>query len=36
MKPKTAMYATLGWLTYRVGKLYAKRRGQQLLRPKAR
>jgi hypothetical protein len=35
MKTKRAMYAALGWLTYKAGKLWAKRRGRQFLKPKA-
>jgi hypothetical protein len=32
MKPKTAMYAALGFATYRFGKLYAKRKGKRTLK----
>ena len=31
MKLKTAMYAALGFVTYKVGKTYAKRKGKQAL-----
>lgn len=31
MKLKTAMYAALGFATYRVGKLYAKKKGKRAL-----
>jgi hypothetical protein len=36
MKPKTAMYAALGFATYKLGKLYTKRRGKQIIRNWAR
>ena len=32
MKPKTAFYAALGFVTYKVGKLYAKRKGKQAIK----
>jgi hypothetical protein len=31
MKLKTAMYAALGFATFRIGKLYAKRKGKRAL-----
>jgi hypothetical protein len=31
MKLKTAMYAALGFATYRFGKLYAKKKGKRAL-----
>jgi hypothetical protein len=34
MKLKTAMYAALGFVTYKAGKVYAKRKGRQALRAK--
>lgn len=36
MKLKTAMYAALGFVTYKVGKVYAKRRGKQAIKHFAR
>ena len=32
MKLKTAMYAALGYATFKLGKLYTKRRGKQAIR----
>jgi hypothetical protein len=31
MRAKTAMYAALGFVTYKVGKLYAKQRARRAL-----
>jgi hypothetical protein len=31
MRPKTAFYTALGFVTYRVGKVYAKRRVKKRL-----
>jgi hypothetical protein len=32
IKLKTAMYAALGYATFKLGKLYTKRRGKQAIR----
>jgi hypothetical protein len=31
MKPKTMFYAGLGWVTFRAGKIFAKRKAREKL-----
>jgi hypothetical protein len=33
MKPKTMFYTAVGFVTYKAGKIFAKRKAREMLRP---